>query len=341
MATRLGSSVVLAVGLSLTGPAAPARAQAAAGEVDEVKNQFGLARLRLRNLAAFVRARLDEVDEAAARVDENRRRVSDRKIAVAKAESDFQQAKLNVALAEAAVVQYEQGTLKHELETAEGNIAVAKAELKRAEDRLEGDTARIEGAKSLIDKIATMPRSSVMDVWGEHAIRQNAESVQYQRISDKFGVDAAKFKVEQAMTARLVLREYTKEIRIRELRAAVEKAKSEMLAKRAEMELERDKLAKLENPLRLDRSDHDPAPTSLEWSALDKFGALEPAWKAIIARREDIEAADPAKRAEMKRLLDDFAKALDAADRAWSSAREAQLDDRDAATMHLFYRPKR
>ena len=101
--------------------------------------------------------------------------------------------------------------------------------------------------------------------------------------------------------------------------------------KEAELSLAKDVEARLE---RVGKDIDNRALTPAEKSALSKFAALEPAWKAIIARRDEIEKLDASKRAELGRLVNDFSRALDESERAWSSAREARLDDRDAATMH-------
>ena len=132
MATRLGSSIVLAICLASTSPTSPARADDPAPDVGAIKNQLGLVRLRLRNLAAAVRGRLDEEDAGADRVEEHRLRVMDQKIATVKAEGAYQQAKLSAEVAKITMEAYEKGTVKRELETVEGDIAAAKAEQEQA-----------------------------------------------------------------------------------------------------------------------------------------------------------------------------------------------------------------
>ncbi len=325
MATRLGLSLVLLIGLNLT----QARAQAPA-EGDEIRNQFGLCRQRIRNLAAAVRERLDEADSGAALADEQKRRLMDQKMAVSKAQVAVEQAKLDVAVAEVTVKEYELGTAKQQEVTIDGNIAMAQAELKRAEGRYEEDQKHAEETKALVERIDQMPKVSIGDFMSEYYAGQNRKQAENQVMADKFRIESAKLSCEQADVSKDVFLKYSRDRRLHELRAEVEKARSVFLAKQAESSLARDLEARLEREAsRIDAH----APTPAEHAALDRFLALEKPWRAILARRDAIEKADPAKRAELKRSLDDLAKSLLEAEHAWSAAREAQLDDRDAATM--------
>jgi hypothetical protein len=326
MATRLGASIVLTLGLLLI-PPMPIRA----GGPDDAENALGLARLRLRNLAASVRERLDDVDAGAARDEEHRRRLMDQKMAMSRAEVDYQGADFAVKIAEVEATQYEQGTFKHELETIEYNVTIASAELKSAEDRFEGSKIHFDEAKALLARIEPLPKTSPMDMMAEYLAKEARDSADSRIMAAKFGLDKAKFVLEQANTSKEVLVNFTKMKRTNELRAEVEKARSNALEKKAEIELAKSAQARLEGLIAKDHID-SRALTDAEKSALDKFAALHPAWKAIVAGRDDLKA-DAAKRDEAKRRLDDFAKALDEADRAWSAAREARLDDRDADLM--------
>jgi hypothetical protein len=329
MAMRLGPSIALAIGLSLTS-SVPARAQAQFGGFDEARNTFGLCRVQLRNLTAAVRARLDDADAGAARASEMRQRQRDQMMIVVKAKDAFERAKLRVEVAEIAVVEYEAGTFKQSLETIEGDIAMAKAELKRAEDHFEDSQKHVEETKTLVKRIEGFPRETIGELMSEYYAGRARVSAEYQVLADKFGIDKAKFTLEQAETSKEVLLKFTKDKTIKELKAAIEMAKSDMLMKEMEVSLTRDAERRLERDAQ--HTDNREL-TAGERAALAKFSALEEPWRAILARRGEIEKADPAKRDEWKKILDDFAKALNEADGAWSSAREARLDDRDADTM--------
>jgi HlyD family secretion protein len=143
--------------------------------------------------------------------------LKNQQITTKQAEASYQQAQLTRQVAEVAVKEYEEGTYKQNLETILGNIAMAKAELKRAEDRYEWTC-------KMVDK------------------KYASEA---QRTSDKFNLEKTKFTLEQAETSHAVLDKYTRDKTTKELRAEVEKARSDELAKQATLSLERDKENKL------------------------------------------------------------------------------------------------
>lgn len=144
------------------------------------------------------------------------------KITAAQAEASYQQAKLTREVAETAVAEYEQGAFKQSLETIDGNIALAQAELKRAEDRYE--RSRRMGERGLLPV--------------------------YPKTSDKFEFDKARLILEQARTSKDVLLKFTKEKTLKELKAEVEKARADELAKKAAWEAVRAKLKRIEEQTR-------------------------------------------------------------------------------------------
>lgn len=143
--------------------------------------------------------------------------LKNQRITTAQADASFQQAKLTREVAEVAVTEYEQGTLKQEIETIQGDIALAKADLKRAEDRYAWTVKMAE--KGYVSEAS--------------------------KVSDGFSLEKAKFTLEQAQTRLDVLQKFTKDKTIKELKAEVEKAHSDELAKAATLSLEKDKEAKL------------------------------------------------------------------------------------------------
>jgi hypothetical protein len=329
MTTRGGIAIALVVGLGMT----PARAQAPAPG-DEVKNSFHLARLGLRNLAAAVRARLDEAEAGLPRLRESRQRLMDQKTAVADAEMAYRQAQLTADFAQIRVKEYEEGTFKRELATVEGNVAMARAELKREEDAIESANGHVEEAKALVARIGTLNVATPSDMLAAYNAGQIQRLAEARAMAAKFGVQKAKFGLEQAEVSRDVLVKYTKEKRLHELHAEVEKAASIAVRKKAEILLAQDTQARLEREAKDIDVDIAARPLSpAEKAALKKFAALGPSWKASLARRDSIEKDDAATRDESKRMLDDFTKALRDAESAWSSAREARLDDAATATL--------
>jgi HlyD family secretion protein len=143
--------------------------------------------------------------------DRARESLEDQRITTRQAEANYMQARLTREVAEVAVKEYEIGTFKQQLETINGDIALAQADLSRAQDRF-------EWAKKMAEKKYVSPA---------------------QLVSDELSLKKAKFAVEQNETKKRVLEEYTKAKTIKELRAEVEKARSDELAKRATYELEK------------------------------------------------------------------------------------------------------
>lgn len=149
----------------------------------------------------------------------------DRKGAAAQAEAAYEQARLTREVAEVAVNEYEQGTFKQSLETVQGDVAMARAELKRAEDNYE--------------RAQKMIRNNPLNADGVAGANAN-----------KFTVDKARFSLETAETNKDVLVKYTKEKRLRELRAEVEKARTDEMAKKIALNRERAKASSLKETLR-------------------------------------------------------------------------------------------
>jgi len=146
----------------------------------------------------------------------------DQKITVRQAEASYDQAKLTREVAEVAVAEYEQGTFRQSLQTIQGDIAMAEADLKRAEDRLG---------------------------WSRK-MREKRFVSEAQVTADRFGHEKARFVLEQARTSKDVLLKYTKEKTLKELRAEVEKARSDEMAKKRTLDLERAKARTLEASMR-------------------------------------------------------------------------------------------
>ncbi len=144
--------------------------------------------------------------------------LKNRRITATGAEASYQQAKLTREVAEIAVTEYEKGTYKQELETILGDIAMARADLQRAEDRLD---------------------------WSRR-MREKKYVSEAQLKSDKLTHDKARFTLEQAQTKKVVLLRYTKDKTLKELRAEVEKARADELAKKATLDLERSKVKGIE-----------------------------------------------------------------------------------------------
>lgn len=151
--------------------------------------------------------------------------LKNQKFAVAQAAVSYEQARLTREVAEVAVKEYEQGTFKQSVGTIEGEIALARSDLQRAQDRYDRARARIQ-------------RNPL-----------NAEGVAGAD-ANKFNVDRARFALEQAQTRKDVLLKYTRDKTLKELRAEVQKARSDEQARKATLEVELAKIKSMEGPIR-------------------------------------------------------------------------------------------
>jgi multidrug resistance efflux pump len=143
------------------------------------------------------------------------------KITTMGALASYHNARLSREVAEMAVVEYLDGISKQELETASGEIALAEIDLKRTEGRLEW--------------------SNLMYAMGYTSLGES--------LSDKLFLRRAVFAMEKAQTKKRVLQQYTKEKTLKQLRSAVEKARSDELAKQSTWELEKSKELKIRTQL--------------------------------------------------------------------------------------------
>jgi HlyD family secretion protein len=143
----------------------------------------------------------------------SRASVEHQQISTRQAEAAYSQSRLTREVAEIAVLEYEEGTYKQQLATIDGDIALAEADLQRSRDRLE---------------------------WAKKMAEKKYVS-QGQVTSDEQTLQKARFAVEQHKTHKKVLVEYTRSKTLKELRAEVEKARSEELSRKATHELEKAK----------------------------------------------------------------------------------------------------
>jgi HlyD family secretion protein len=143
-------------------------------------------------------------------------------LATRKAKALFEIARQNSELAQIAVEEYVEVICPRDLVTAEGEIKLAESDLRRSEDRVE---------------------------WAMRMFEKGFIS-QAQKNSEELSLRKAKFAIEQAQSKKLVLVKYTKDKTIKELKSAVEKARSDELEKKAIWDLEMAKQTKLERQLR-------------------------------------------------------------------------------------------
>jgi RNA polymerase sigma factor (sigma-70 family) len=135
------------------------------------------------------------------------------RLATRKAKAFYELARLTRELAEIAVEEYEEVTYPRDLSTVGGEIELAESDLARSEDR-------VEWARRMFDK---------------------GYVSQAQKISEELKHKKDQFALEQAQSRRKVLVQYTKSKTIKQLWSAVEKTRSDELAKKAAWDVERAK----------------------------------------------------------------------------------------------------
>lgn len=149
-----------------------------------------------------------------------------RRLAVRKARAEYEMARLTRELAEIAVEEYHEVDHPRELATIEGEIQLAESDLARAKDRV---------------------------AWAERMFRNRYIS-RSQLVSEELSFQKAKFALEQAQNKRLVSETYTKTKVVKELRTAVEAARSDEKIREAAWDRERAELIILERRLRPEES---------------------------------------------------------------------------------------
>ncbi len=157
-----------------------------------------------------------ELDSAALRDS-----LVNQKITTESAKANFSNAKLTREVAEIAVIEYKEGIYVQDLATVEGEIKLAESDVTRSEDRLE---------------------------WAQRMYLKGYVSLA-QKVSEELNFKKAQFSLEQAMSKKKVLVDYTRAKTIKELESEVEKARSDELAKNATWDLEKSKEAKLERQI--------------------------------------------------------------------------------------------
>jgi HlyD family secretion protein len=151
------------------------------------------------------------------------------RLATRKARAVYEIARATRELAEIAVEQYALATYPRDLASVDGEIKLAESDLARAKDQL-------ERLKRLAHK--RFPPGAGL-------------------ISAELFLKRAKFALEQAQSKKKVLLGYTKPKRLKELEVAVEKARSDEVAKRTAWEQEKAKQFILERQMIRVRGDFD------------------------------------------------------------------------------------
>ena len=160
------------------------------------------------------------------------------------AQANFQNATLTREVAEIAVTEYEEGTFVMDRATLEGELFLVKSDLERAHDAIEITKDRLA-----IIKKASM--GSVGDLYNEFAFADLLPDAIRRVPRAELAVKTAEAKLKNLV-------DYTKPKRIKELRVAVEKARSDELAKKAEWQIAQSKLKRLDESIKALQAKKNP-----------------------------------------------------------------------------------
>ena len=157
--------------------------------------------------------------------------ISSQKILVEAAKANRENASFAREIAEIKVTEFMDGQFKHDLAVADGEIKIAQEEIKLLPERT-------KQARDRLREIKLASRGSTVDL----SIEFDAE---VKVVSAQLAEQRARFALEMAESKKKILVEFTKPKTILDLRSAVEKARSEELARTAAWDLANLKVKRL------------------------------------------------------------------------------------------------
>jgi hypothetical protein len=221
------------------------------------------------------------------------------------AKARVQSAELARQAAEIAVTEFENGSFVREQARADAEVKLARRELERLQSRIPRSTER----RLMIEQ-------------AEKGARINVAPLIVAELQEK----KAGYVLEQAESKRKVLLEYTNGFRSRELRAQVEKARSEELHAKATRELEAFRLNKLqqtqkEGELAAGRARSRDPHDRQALTALDRAIPVEEQLRAKLERADKSSTTDSQRQQEIQNLSNQLRALVDQADIERSAAR--------------------
>jgi hypothetical protein len=149
-------------------------------------------------------------------------------------------------------VEYEDAILKQEKSTIQGELTLLESDLSRATDRIDFAKSRFAEIKKVASK------DSLQDLAYQYRYEDRIVEAEREPLRLRPELEKVKTKLK-------LLVDYVGPKRIKELQAAVEKARTDELAKRAKWEAEQHKLTKLREAAK-----QEPEPVH-EWRALKRL----------------------------------------------------------------------
>ena len=283
----------------------------------------GESRQRLRKLEndlLYLGARsLVRTEVPGAPAERSEDRALNQMIKVKSAQANYENAKLTREIAEIGVIEYEEGLFKQDEATAKGELILAESDLNRSKNMLEIDKDRLAQIKKLSS-------GSGYDLYTEFTYEDRVASAERRESVARIAIEKAQAKLD-------ILIKYTKPRRIKELRAAVENARADELAKQGEWEHEKFELAKSQELAK-------NAPKGIESDPVQPLlnqaiSSVEAIKKKIALAAQAQEPAEPL-RHEVTALLAKLEAFIEQAREAETAARWAALKTRlKAAAMRV------
>jgi hypothetical protein len=216
-------------------------------------------------MAALASSLLSRADSP----DQLRTQLLPQEITIKTAEAKYEDAKLSRELAELAISEYQEGIFVQDRAAAEGEVKLAQSDLERARQG-------IEEAKERLARIRQASRGSAGDLSLEYMYTDRLAAAQLQEQRARFAIESAEGKLK-------LLLDHTKPKRLKELRAAVERARSDELARHAQWELEKSKLQQLQKAI------EQPGPQADQMRVLPLLGKAIPIEEQVRRKLEQLD----------------------------------------------------
>lgn len=260
-------------------------------------------------LIALARQVLDEPDSPQSLADQ----LVGTRIMVAKAESDYLNARLDREVKEIAIREYTEGVFIQDRTAVEGEVALARSDLERARDLVDVAKGRQARIKEVADENTAYGRMLNYD-FSDRIVLAMLE------------VDKRKLALEQAEAKKQSLLKFTQLARTKQLEADVKGAYSNELAKQATWELEKAKLARLQEGVKA------PWPASSIGkrllALLDRATPIEEQAHARLDQLTNATDADESLRKEIRDLATELGAIVEEAEAARAGSEFARLKSR-------------
>jgi hypothetical protein len=235
-------------------------------------------------------------------------KLTNQELVVGNAKAIFQNETLTREVAEIAVVEYEQGIFPQEEARIRGEVAYAEGELTRTDQQ-------VAVAKERLAKIKGASKGSAADIALEYTYEDNIGDFERQHVRARLPLEVAQSKLK-------VLKDFTKEKTIKELKSGVEKAHSIELAAKAGWEVAKAELERINTIL---KSAAAKGSTGQLLSLLDRAFTLDVKIRAELGQLQKNETVDAGRGKAIEDPVSELEAVVDRADKGYAAARVDEL----------------